>query len=418
MSIFHDMLQVEERKRFVQRLLNRYGDHDLETKQSIEYVLSPELDSDVNRILSDDYWISIPQRKEVKKWNTTKRRIVFTLPDREKYFLKLMSFCLSKYDNRFCDSLYSFRSTQNVNDAIVSIQKEINRNTQFVFITDISSFGPSVNVDILIEKLRRFDLKDSVLFAFFERLLSRGEYYWQNELTHGSTGAFPGISVSSFFLNVYLEDLDREMRDRGVTFYRYADDMMLATNSEEDRDRLGRFITDKLESFDLTVNYEKTERLAPGEDWTFLGFEFSKDGGIDISKRTIAKIKGRFRRYARRLRKKIEEKRMTSEEAMCIFISRVNRALFWDGRRQTSFALRCFPLITKLDRLKDLDFFVQNYIRYLPTGRFTKKNYAVRYDQLKDMGYKNLVGEYYRYREGGVIYGYEGNSPFGETQKH
>ncbi|MEG2094466.1 MAG: reverse transcriptase domain-containing protein [Lachnospiraceae bacterium] len=418
MSIFHDMLQVEERKNFVQRLLDRYGDQDLETNQTIEYILSPELDSDVNRILSDDYWISIPQRKEVKKWNTTKKRIVFILPAREKYFLKFLTFCLKKYDNRFCDSLYSFRSTQNMNDAIIRIKKEIDHNTQAVFITDISSFAPGLNVDILLEKLRRFDLKDSILFAFLERLLSRGEYYWENELLHGSTGSFPGSSVSAFLMNVYLEDLDREMRDRGVTFYRYVDDMLVAAKSEESRDQIGKFLTDKLESFDLTVNYQKTQWRAPGENWTFLGFEFSKDGGVDISNRTIAKIKGRFRRYARRLRKKIEEEKITSEEAMRIFINRVNRAMFWDGRRHTSFALRCFPLITKLDRLKDLDSFVQNYIRYLPTGRFTKKNYAVRYDLLKDLGYKSVVGEYYRYREGIAIYGHEGNAPFGETQKH
>ena len=41
---------------------------------------------------------------------------------------------------------------------------------------------------------------------------------------------------------------------------------------------------------------------------------------------------------------------------------------------------------------------MQQYIRYLSTGRHTKTNYRVRYDDLKALGYRSLVHEFYLYK--------------------
>ena len=55
-----------------------------------------------------------------------------------------------------------------------------------------------------------------------------------------------------------------------------------------------------------------------------------------------------------------------------------------------------FPVINRTDGLREIDNYLQQYIRYLGTGRHTKANYRVRYADLKALGYRSLAHEYYR----------------------
>ena len=55
-----------------------------------------------------------------------------------------------------------------------------------------------------------------------------------------------------------------------------------------------------------------------------------------------------------------------------------------------------FPVINTSETLKIVDEYLQQYIRYIYTGKHNKKNYKlVPYSKLKRLGYKSLVHEYY-----------------------
>ena len=45
---------------------------------------------------------------------------------------------------------------------------------------------------------------------------------------------------------------------------------------------------------------------------------------------------------------------------------------------------------------------MQNSLRYIATGRYTKKNYNLRYENLKKLGYRSLVNEYYNFKKGRI----------------
>ena len=57
-----------------------------------------------------------------------------------------------------------------------------------------------------------------------------------------------------------------------------------------------------------------------------------------------------------------------------------------------------FPNITTDVSLKEIDEYMQQYIRYIITGRHYKGNYRITYKQLKEWGYRSLVHEYYKYK--------------------
>ena len=58
-----------------------------------------------------------------------------------------------------------------------------------------------------------------------------------------------------------------------------------------------------------------------------------------------------------------------------------------------------FPVITKTEGLNEIDRYLQQNLRYLATGKHSKANYRTSYEQLKDLGYKSLVNEYWRFKK-------------------
>lgn len=58
-----------------------------------------------------------------------------------------------------------------------------------------------------------------------------------------------------------------------------------------------------------------------------------------------------------------------------------------------------FPLLTTDRGLKEVDAYMQEYIRYAVTGQHNRKNYRISYEQLRQWGYVSLVHEYYRHKK-------------------
>ena len=73
-----------------------------------------------------------------------------------------------------------------------------------------------------------------------------------------------------------------------------------------------------------------------------------------------------------------------------------NRLFF--GRRDKSdlsWAKWLFPVISSSSSLRELDRYSENAIRYVYWGSFREKRYRTTYKELKEMGFKSLVHDYY-----------------------
>jgi hypothetical protein len=46
-----------------------------------------------------------------------------------------------------------------------------------------------------------------------------------------------------------------------------------------------------------------------------------------------------------------------------------------------------------------IDLYAQDLLRYLISDTHTKSRYNVRYEDLKELGYKSLVNEYYAHKD-------------------
>jgi hypothetical protein len=251
----------------------------------------------------------------------------------------------------------------------------------------------------LLINLREILSEDFELYTFLESLLT--EPY---VLDHGKTvteqkGIMAGTPLSAFYANVYLSDMDASFAERGILYARYSDDIIVFADSHEQTEAYAQEIRAALLTHGLSVNADKEERFTPDSGWVFLGFEY-RGGEVDIAPASMIKLKNKMRRKTRALARWRKRNDLPNEKAAKAFIRVFNRKLFESaGDNELTWSLWYFPVITTSQRLGEIDRYAQDCIRYLLTDTRTKARYNARYEDLKAIGYRSLVHEYYVFRE-------------------
>jgi RNA-directed DNA polymerase len=149
-------------------------------------------------------------------------------------------------------------------------------------------------------------------------------------------GTPQGGPLSPLLSNIVLDELDRELEQRGHRFVRYADDCNIYVRSPRAGERVmksvSQFITRKLK---LKVNEEKSAVARPSQR-KFLSFSFL---GTEIVKRHIAAKA--IARFKQRVRKLTRRTRGVKVETMVAQLSRYLRGwLGYFGFCQTPWVLR------------------------------------------------------------------------------
>ena len=195
---------------------------------------------------------------------------------------------------------YGFRPRRSAHHAVAQAQQYIAQGYGWVIDLDLEKFFDRVNHDKLMGQIAK-RVEDKRLLKLIRAFLNAG--VMENGLVSPSVEGTPqGGPLSPLLSNLVLDELDRELENRGHRFVRYADDCNIYVRSERAGQRvmesISRFITQKLK---LKVNEAKSAVARPQER-KFLGFSFT--AGPDI-KRTIApksldRFKQRIRDITRR----------------------------------------------------------------------------------------------------------------------
>ncbi|MBD5546818.1 MAG: hypothetical protein HDQ97_05415 [Lachnospiraceae bacterium] len=345
----------------------------------------------------------LPIKRMVNKEGTKKKRIVYSFEGDEGIFLKFIAFCLYQYDAVFCDNCYAFRRGIGARDAIARLGMDKRTEKSYCLKADISNYFNSINVEKLLSKLDFLKADDPLLYQLFEKILLEERVREDGRIICEKHGAMAGTPVSPFFANVYLKDVDAFFEKEGILYFRYSDDILLfADGPIELQDRKGQLMR-ALKELDLTLNPDKVKIYKPGEGLDFLGF-CCQGSKIDLSVHTIRKTKARIKRKAEALRRWQRSKELSGEKAAVGFIRAMNRKFYGGGSMEDAvwdeftWNKWFFPNLTVDAGLKAIDAYMQEYIRYTVTGRHYKGNYRIRYETMKEWGYRSLVHEYYRWK--------------------
>lgn len=340
-----------------------------------------------------------PEKKLVNKMGSEKKRVVYSFRREETLLLKLIAYLLYRYDAAQPEGCYSFRRGYGAHRAIRSLAATPGIQSMWCYKLDIHDYFNSIHIPTLLPILAGVLWDDAPLLAFLQDLLQADKAYFEGALIEEKRGVMAGTPISPFLANLYLGELDRHFTGRGLPYARYSDDVILFAPT---RVALAACRTEALAiiaRLGLSVNEEKESIVEPGEAWAFLGIAY-RDGEIDLSHATREKLKGKIRRKARALRRWMLRKDAEPERAMRAMIRAFNNKFFeGGGANELTWARWFFPLLTRADGLREMDAYLQQYIRYIPTGRHSRANFRVDYALLKRYGYRSLVHEYYAFLE-------------------
>ena len=291
--------------------------------------------------------------------------------------------------------LYSFRPGVCAKDAIMNICRTKDLHSLYSYKIDVSDYFNSIPVDKMCAVLDETVTDDERLLAFMKTLLSEPHVRSGDDVISEQKGIMAGTPIASFYANLYLKDLDEWFRNNGVLYARYSDDIIVFSKSEDEISTYKKVILDSLREKGLTVNPDKEVFGSPEDGFTFLGVEV-KNGDIDIAPASVVKLKQKMRRKARALDRWRHRGNLDGTKAASAFIRIFNHKLLEVNEdSDLTWSLWFFPVITTPKSLHEIDLYAQDLLRFLISGKHTKSRYNVRYSDLKELGYRSLVNEYY-----------------------
>ena len=354
-------------------------------------------------IIGGDHELPLPARIEINKTGSSKKRIVYSYPEDLNRILKYICYALYRYDSFFSDACYAFRPSVSVKDAVAKLRARLKRSDCYCFKADISDYFNSIDTGRLLQRLGFLKKEDARLYALFEKMLTADAALdAQGNVMRLKRGAMAGIPVAPFFANVYLTDTDRYFGSGDILYLRYSDDILICADSKEKLNAARQELFRRLEADGLKPNPDKVCEYGCGESVEYLGFKIGRDG-VDLSDMTVNKMKGKMRRKAHALRRWALEKKLPPERGAKGFITAMNHKLYTRSEDNAfSWSRWFFPLITTDESLKELDAYMQQYVRWCVSGRHYKGNYRISYETVKSWGYKSLVHEYHAGHKGDI----------------
>jgi RNA-directed DNA polymerase len=205
-----------------------------------------------------------------------------------------------QWNPTFSQYSYGFRPHRSAHHAVAQAQQYIAQSYEWVIDLDLEKFFDRVNHDKLMGQIAK-RVEDKRLLKLIRAFLNAG--VMENGLVSPSVEGTPqGGPLSPLLSNLVLDELDRELENRGHRFVRYADDCNIYVRSERAGQRvmesISRFITQKLK---LKVNEAKSAVARPQER-KFLGFSFT--AGPDIRRMIAPKSLERFKQRIRDITRK------------------------------------------------------------------------------------------------------------------
>ncbi len=199
------------------------------------------------------------------------------------------------FDPTFSPYSFGFRPGRSAHDAIACAKQFVQEGRAWVVDLDLSKFFDRVNHDILMGRLaKRID--DKPLLRLIRRYLVAGMLANGVVMTR-EEGTPQGGPLSPLLANVLLDEVDKELAQRGHTFVRFADDLNVYVGSKRAGERVMEALRGKYAKLKLQINEEKSA-VAPVGDRKFLGFTlrvYKGQARTMIADKSVAKFKMKVR---------------------------------------------------------------------------------------------------------------------------
>jgi group II intron reverse transcriptase/maturase len=213
-------------------------------------------------------------------------------------------------ESKFHKDSYGFRPNRDAKGAITKAYN-LAKEMHYVIDIDIKGFFDNINHGKLLKQIWSIGVKNKTLIAIISKML-KTEVKGKGIQTKGTP---QGGILSPLLANIYLNELDHWISNKGLQFVRYADDFKIFCKTYQEAEIIFEYTKKWLSKrLKLEINTDKSRIVKIKKQYTeFLGIKFrikrqkvesniSKQG----IKEAINKIKQEIRNY-------LEEKKETGK---------------------------------------------------------------------------------------------------------
>lgn len=202
------------------------------------------------------------------------------------------------FDPTFSEHSYGFRPGRNAHQAVCEAQRYIQGGKRIVVDVDLEKFFDRVNHDVLMGKLGK-RITDKRMLGLIRRYLEAGIMV-NGVVMERYEGTPQGGPLSPLMANVLLDEVDRELERRGLSFVRYADDLNIYVGSQRAGEDAMQTLRRLYARLRLRINEAKSAVARP-QDRKFLGYSFWYAKGCEVRRRIAPKALEAMKERVRQL---------------------------------------------------------------------------------------------------------------------
>lgn len=281
------------------------------------------------------------------------------------------------------------------------------KNKNFYVKRDIRNYFYSIDQDLLLEKIATIVNPQDYLYNLLESRI-RFSYHWGDNEFRSELGIPFGSSLACSLANIYLTDLDKKVIKFPISYFRYADDFLIAGKDPEITLQAANVLDGCIKDLRLATkpSHSKQVSFVQHPDFIkinkfkFLGLEFTKEGKVTLAVEKQRKIINFYKRILWYNRKKIK-KIKDLDKRLAFVISTCNDLL---NNRIRSVAIIDYYLkhINDENKLQVMDRMIAEIVISATLIKpFRKKDFRkISFKKLRKMGLISLLHRHRLHKHG------------------
>ena len=175
-------------------------------------------------------------------------------------------------EKEFEDCSFGYRKGRSVKQAVYRIKEYFDQGYRWVVDADIDAFFDSVDHDLLIAKIKRYIADNDIVDLI--HLWIKADVWDGASIQEIVKGIPQGSPISPILANLFLDELDEDMLQKGYRYVRYADDFIVMCKSPDKAKEALEFTEDVLEKMMLTL--DESDVVSFDQGFKYLGVLFVK----------------------------------------------------------------------------------------------------------------------------------------------
>jgi len=204
------------------------------------------------------------------------------------------------FEHEFEPRSFGFRQGLGCKDALREVDRYVKAGYCWVVDADLQSYFDTIPHAALLAKVGN-RIADGRVLALVGQFLKQDIMDDMKRWTP-TAGSPQGAVISPLLANIYLHELDVEMREAGLVMIRYADDTVVLCRSREEAQSALARMQEWVNANGLTLHPDKThlgDCRVDGQGFEFLGYRFEA-GKRWVRKKSLMSLKDKIRAKTKR----------------------------------------------------------------------------------------------------------------------